>query len=56
MPVDINCLTCVIQVLNTAFTQNVISDLQCCIYVPIVFCCVEMINSLMQVLLFMTTY
>lgn len=43
MPVDISCLTSVNQVLNTAFTQ---SDLQFCIYMPIVFCCDEMINSL----------
>jgi len=56
MPVGINGLTCVNQVLNTAFTQRVLSDLQFCIYTSIVFCSDEMINSLMQVPLFVTTY
>jgi len=56
MSVDISCLICVNQVLNTAFAQSVISDLQFCIYMSIVFCCDEIINSLIQVLLFMTTY
>lgn len=56
MHVGINGLTCVNQVLNTGFTQSVISDVKFCIYLSILFCCDEMINSLMQVPLFMTTY
>jgi len=52
VPVDISGLTCVNQVLNTAFTQSVISDLQFCIYMSAVFCCDEMI----QVPLFMTSH